>query len=119
MFVLLYGTLKTGYRNHYLMEGQRFVRNVETEPLYKLHDNGTYPMMIVAPEGKGVSIKGELWEVDAACAKKLDWLECVPSLYKRAELKVKDSEENPIIGYIYQRNLLNFPECGREWAPKR
>jgi gamma-glutamylaminecyclotransferase len=119
MYVFLYGTLKKGYRNNSLMEGQKFIRNVETEPLYRLYDNGSYPMLVLQKNLPANSIKGELWEVTEKCAKKLDLLEGVPYLYKRAEIKLKDTEESPVIGYIYQRSIDDYPDCGDSWPPMR
>lgn len=58
---IVYGTLKQGYGNHYLLqdEGVTFIGQVQTPPVYTLFDGG-FP---IVERGGNTSIKGELYEV--------------------------------------------------------
>jgi gamma-glutamylaminecyclotransferase len=76
MLIFVYGTLKRGEVNHFYLSGQRFVTDVRTRPCFRIYDLGGYPGL-VAVESGGLSIQGEVWQVDAACLLRLDLLEDV------------------------------------------
>ena len=71
--VFVYGTLKRGGENHRVLAGQRFVGEARTEPVFRLYLLEGYPGMV--GQAQGLSIEGELWELDAACHARLDELE--------------------------------------------
>jgi gamma-glutamylcyclotransferase (GGCT)/AIG2-like uncharacterized protein YtfP len=111
-YVFTYGTLKRGHPNNHYLNGQKFVQEAITAPGYLLYDNGWYPCMVEAENGH--EVKGEIWEVTAETMKRLDQLEGVPTLYQRRTIKIPDFP-NEVIGYIYQREITRFKECGVEW----
>ena|SRR5581483_7546351 len=116
IIVFVYGTLKRGFNNHrrFLSEG-KFLGTAETEPLYRLYDCGPYPCM-VADEKNGVSVRGELFEINDKILQGLDYLEGVPHLYQRFPLKIK-GESRKVQGYLFQRGVGRFDDCGAEWPP--
>jgi gamma-glutamylcyclotransferase (GGCT)/AIG2-like uncharacterized protein YtfP len=73
--VFVYGTLKRGGENHHWIEAQRSVGPARTRPVYRMFDLGGYPGLVRHPQG--VSIEGELWDVDPAGLARLDVLEDV------------------------------------------
>jgi gamma-glutamylcyclotransferase (GGCT)/AIG2-like uncharacterized protein YtfP len=49
--VFVYGTLKSGFWNHYLLKGCEFFGHAATVPTYKMIENG-FPVIMPDPEGK-------------------------------------------------------------------
>ena len=62
--VFVYGTLKRGLSNHGWLRGQTFEGEARTVPRYRMFDLGGYPGMVLADEGEGGAIEGEVWAVD-------------------------------------------------------
>ena len=54
--VFVYGTLKSGFWNHYLLEGCEFFGRAATVPTYKMIENkmieNSFPVIMPDPEGK-------------------------------------------------------------------
>jgi gamma-glutamylaminecyclotransferase len=83
--IFVYGTLKSGGSNHRFLAGQRLVGTARTEPAFRLYQLDGYPGMVGAPGG--LSIEGEIWEVDAAALERLDELEgTAVGLYRRVPI---------------------------------
>ena len=105
--LFVYGTLKSGCRNNHRLDGT-FVRTIRTKPKYKLVNCGTYPGLV---EGQ-LAIGGELYEVDDAFLKQLDYFEGVNcGVYIRELVQLEDDTE--AFAYVYQ---LDSPEYeGTDW----
>lgn len=115
MYLFVYGTLKRGEPRHGYLAGQRFVGISRTRPLYRLYDLGDYPGLV--ERAGGVSIEGELWEVDGECLARLDRVEgCDVGLYRRgwAEL-VPPHHKLRAVAYFYQQSVEGRDDCGTEW----
>ncbi len=98
MKVFVYGTLKLGYNNNYILQrGSRKVCDAELNG-YKLYDSG-FP---VAASCHQSSVVGEVWDIgdplisesSKSTLQRLDALEGVPYLYTRENASVIDSEGN-------------------------
>lgn len=116
--VFVYGTLKRHWYNHHYLHGQQFVGEARTAPLYRLHDMGGYPGMVLAtPEQEGLSIEGEVWDVDPTCLAKLDLLEdVVGGEYVREVIPLLPPfAEETIQGYRYLRPTEGCRDCGSRW----
>ncbi|GMT03899.1 hypothetical protein PENTCL1PPCAC_26073 [Pristionchus entomophagus] len=102
--VLVYGTLKSGHTNHAILtesEGtQRLLGVGETVSAFPLVV-GTFlniPYLLYAP-GEGVSVEGEIYEVDDVKLARLDKLE---RLYERKLEKVRLLDSNDIVeAWVY------------------
>ena len=70
--VFVYGTLKKGKGNHYILENSDFLGSFTTPPVYKLTCNSFFPM--VEREGS-TAVVGELYRVDQATLSRLNTLE--------------------------------------------
>ena len=92
--VFVYGTLKQGYHNHYLLEGCKF-EEAEAEG-FNLHASAYLPYAV---PGEG-TIKGELYEVDNEVLKRLDRLEGHPRYYRRIKTSVRTALEQ-IEAWLY------------------
>ena len=81
--VFVYGTLMKGYRNHYLIEEQKFIGagQISGFEMYHVH---SFPGII---EGNGL-VQGELYQIDESLICVLDQLESVGNLYDRKEVEV-------------------------------
>ena len=89
--LFVYGTLKQGFYNNYLLKDSKFLKNVVTDdeyPMFMRCENFPY----LKNENKGYNIKGELWEVSDEKIKELDYFEGVPDLYYRDTLKVNNED---------------------------
>ncbi|MCZ7583327.1 MAG: gamma-glutamylcyclotransferase [Deltaproteobacteria bacterium] len=78
--LFVYGTLKRGQRNHFLMREARFLGEAVTAPLYTLLNLGPFPGMV---PGGTTAVHGELYEVGRELLARLDRHEGVPRLYIR------------------------------------
>ena len=86
-----------------------------TKPLYRLFDLGDFPGLV--EHAAGLSIEGELWDVDAACLARLDELEgCDIGLYRRARVKlVFPHDEAAAMTYLYAQPIDGLSDCGTRW----
>ena len=78
--LFVYGMLKRGQRNHFLMRGARFLGEAVTAPEYTLLDLGPFPGLI---PGGSTAVHGELYEVVPELLERLDRHEGVPRMYMR------------------------------------
>ena len=115
MKLFIYGTLKRGHSRAGAMNGQRFLGNVQTAPQYRMFACGEYPGLFEADNG--VSIEGELWDVDQACLDVLDELEGTSiNLFRRASVELQPTHENDqAVAYFYRRNTARLSDCGSYW----
>jgi gamma-glutamylaminecyclotransferase len=78
--VFVYGTLREGEVNHYLLDGAAYCGPHVTAPHFKMLHLGAYPGVV----GKGsTAISGEVYHVDSRLMSALDRLEGYPHAYKR------------------------------------
>lgn len=112
----MYGTLKNGHGNNYLLRGRaRFVAMAETVGKYLMFDNG-FPYVVDRKDtNQGLfsgpetgHVKGEVWEFDDAVLKDLDRLEGVPNHYRRETTDVKLSTGQVVKVNIYICNNFRF-----------
>jgi len=77
--VFVYGTLKAGHHNHYLLKRATYIGQAAVQG-FRMFDFGGFPA--AAPYTRVVrSIAGELYSIDRTTRKTLDRLEGVPTLY--------------------------------------
>lgn len=94
MHCFVYGTLKRGFPNHYLIENKengqaKFVGNASTVDKYPLVVACTFKIPFLLDKvGEGRRVIGEVWEVDTKMGATLDELENHPKLYTREEIEV-------------------------------
>jgi gamma-glutamylaminecyclotransferase len=90
MYLFVYGTLKRGFCNHYLLEEYaEFISNATTQnryPMVTLQED-FFPYLI-NNKGIGEHIEGELYRIDGNLLDILDVLEDCPRLYIREEVIV-------------------------------
>jgi gamma-glutamylcyclotransferase (GGCT)/AIG2-like uncharacterized protein YtfP len=103
--VFVYGTLKSGFWNHYLLEGCEFFG--VAVPTYKMIENkmieNGFPVIMPDPEGKPIA--GEIYTVDDETLARLDQLEREGSSYDRklidVTLPLAGGERLPTKAFIY------------------
>lgn len=113
MFV--YGTLKRDGENHEWIKSQTLVASARTKPLYRLYDLGGYPGMIRSENG--LSIEGEVWDVDETGLARLDVLEDIKGgEYERVLIELEgEFASQRVEGYLYLRDLSGRPDAGACW----
>ena len=87
--VFVYGTLKKGHRNHYVIEG----------PTTTFHSTAVLPFKarmfcvgfpVIVKSASPIQIEGELYSVDRATFRDLDSLESNGRMYKRRRKRLAD-----------------------------
>jgi gamma-glutamylaminecyclotransferase len=78
--VFVYGTLRRGEVNHYLLSGAEYCGVHVTRPRYRMLHLGTYPGVVA---GGASAIEGEVYRVGGEQLVRLDRLEAYPRLYTR------------------------------------
>jgi len=96
--VFVYGTLKAGYGNNYLLRDATFVSAGYTHPKYDLYDLGPFPAV---KRGGNAVVHGELYEVTQKEMDSLDLLEGYPNFYNRELTGVVDTEGKRHVAWIY------------------
>jgi gamma-glutamylaminecyclotransferase len=113
--LFVYGTLKKGFGNHRLLEGQKLLGNA-TICGYEMYSMGNYPAIRQANEGY---IHGELYEIEDTLWPRLDRLEGVPYLYTRETDTVwmdgKDETHQADI-YVYANPIDGPTMRSGEWT---
>ena len=70
--ICVYGSLRAGLHNHYLIEDSKLLGTFTTEPIFSLYTLGGFPgLKLVGKTG----IVMEVYEVDDQTAKRVDQLE--------------------------------------------
>ena len=118
-YLFVYGTLRRGCERHEILSSQRFVGCAATIVKCRLVDCGSYPALVESTDG--VSVHGELYEVDPMCLEKCDAAEGVAEgLYERRMIDVVSLDGALVhVGawvYFYRHSTLCFPSCGNEWT---
>jgi gamma-glutamylaminecyclotransferase len=111
--LFLYGTLKRGQKSHHFLEGQEFLGEATTMPLYRLYACGWHPALLLDTE-HGLEVKGELWAVDDACLAKLDVYEGAPNWFYRGDVAVRDCFETAQT-YFYNGTFPPGTASGGKW----
>ena len=113
--VFVYGTLKRGGENHEWIKSQTFVASARTKPLYRMFDLGGYPGMIRLENG--LSIEGEVWDVDETGLARLDVLEDIDGgEYERVLIELEgEFAAQRVEGYLYLRDLSGRRDVGVCW----
>ena len=115
--LFVYGTLKKGLSNSFLLNGETFLCDAVTTAGFTLYSLGDYPGMIAGTAEERV--KGELWNVSDECLQRLDVLEDVEDgLYRREFIFVQGElwdGEKRVYAYIYNRSVAYAEHIGDEW----
>jgi gamma-glutamylaminecyclotransferase len=100
--VFVYGTLKSGFLNHYLLEGCEFLGNAASVPTYRMIAIG-FP--VIMPDPKGKPLAGEIYIVDDDMLARLDQQEREGTSYDRqlidVSLALASGERLPTEAFIY------------------
>jgi gamma-glutamylaminecyclotransferase len=115
MLVFVYGSLKSGQCNNMRFLGdQRYVGFARTFPAFRLYDCGRFPGLV--EETDGVSVVGELWDVDDCCLTELDIFEAVrQGLYERRTIQLQEPLVEAQV-YLFRHSVQGLPDCGESWG---
>ncbi|HSH40520.1 MAG TPA: gamma-glutamylcyclotransferase family protein [Arenicellales bacterium] len=78
--VFVYGTLRRGGSNHYILADSDFLGPYITEPRYTMFRLGQFPAVVARGD---CPITGELYRVSDEVFDLIDELECYPSVFSR------------------------------------
>lgn len=115
MRVFVYGTLKRGQCRARFLNGQQFLGEGRTAPIYRMVNCGEYPGLIESADG--LAIEGEVWDVDQKCLAELDREECIDvGLYARRDIRLQAPHDQAVIeAYFYLGDVRGLPDCGTCW----
>jgi len=111
--IFVYGTLKRGFCRAHALRDQRFLGLARTAPRYRLYDVGDYPAMV--DDQVGVSVEGELWEVDEEGLRAIDTIEGVPAWFQRKPVVLEHPADTGAEAYFYCQSVANLADCGSRW----
>ena len=116
MKIFVYGTLKRGHCRAHFLNGQTSLGPARTAEQYRLVDCGEYPGLIESTSG--LSIEGEVWDVDDRCLKELDREECIDvGLYARRAIQLlAPHDQDTVQAYFYLGDTRGLPDCGTCWG---
>lgn len=98
MRIFVYGTLKQGFPNSYLLKDSTYIGKAITVDKFCMYDLGAFPAVADTP--KISKIEGEVYEIDKATLISLDMLEGYPNLYTRTLINVK-TEKGVMAAIVY------------------
>ena len=90
MTVFVYGSLKRGEGNHWLLREDYYVRKAITRREFDLYDLGGFPAAVA---GGNNAIVGEIYDISNKTLINLDILESHPDFYKREIVTLQDGEQ--------------------------
>ena len=104
--IFVYGTLRHGQGNHYLLDSSNFLGMAKTKLSYALYGNGV-PFLSRA---RGVSqVTGEVYTVNDVTFSRLDQLEGHPEAYKREQAKIILQDGAELTAWIYFCDMAHGP----------
>jgi gamma-glutamylaminecyclotransferase len=81
--VAVYGSLRMGCHNHYLLKESEFLGQFRTDPEFRMMDLGDFPAII---KNGDTSIVMEVYSVNPKTMAALDFLEGYPQFYNREKI---------------------------------
>lgn len=99
--VFVYGTLRRGQPNHFLLADAYLLSDCAAAPGFRLYHLGAYPA--AQPTGRETdTVRGEIYQVrDRDTLTRIDALEGFPDLYDRTETRVQDESGTVHVARIY------------------
>jgi gamma-glutamylaminecyclotransferase len=119
--VLVYGTLRKGQRNHYLLKSSKFLGMAKTKRRYALYGNW---LPFLSRAASVSQVTGEVYSVDDATLLNLDRLEGHPDTYKREQAAVVLEDGTEFSAWIYfydtaQGDLIESGDFLQKALPQR
>jgi gamma-glutamylcyclotransferase (GGCT)/AIG2-like uncharacterized protein YtfP len=100
VMVFVYGTLKRGHGNNYLLDGAEFVGEAASVgACYRVLDGG-FPRAFDARDD-GHPIFGEVFAVDLKTLRNLDRLEGHPRWYRRRRRRFRFADGRKVAAWVY------------------
>ncbi|MEP3479364.1 MAG: gamma-glutamylcyclotransferase family protein [Fuerstiella sp.] len=117
--VFVYGSLKRGFPLHQHLAGANFIDDAKTASMYFLVNCGEYPGLRHATNQQpGVSIVGEIFQVDAKTLVLLDEVEGVcAGLYRREAVQLRGTHEHKHVwAWFYLSDGFDQQIVGDAWV---
>jgi gamma-glutamylaminecyclotransferase len=112
--VFVYGTLKRGYGNNYILRNAAFVSEGQTLARCRLFNSG-FPVLRRRLNRDGpwnAPVRGEVFEVtDAATMRRLDSLEGEGRMYHRRRKKIQLDNGQTVMAFAYVGDARAFRHC--------
>ncbi|PSW10608.1 gamma-glutamylcyclotransferase [Photobacterium rosenbergii] len=113
--VFVYGTLREGEANAYLLKEAVKLGDSCLVSGYILYDLGAYPAAIASHSGE--SLLGEVYQINESILRDLDWLEEYPVEYDRVEI---ETSYGKAWIYLYNQSVAGLPVIGHgDWCHRK
>jgi len=110
--VFVYGTLKKGYGNHYILQNSKFCGNAVTIEKYLFLELGIPFLTKNQKHKKRTYVFGEVYNVNNEILTNLDDLEGHPTFYKREPIWVKiHNKYKYVFTYFISNDYYNENNC--------
>ena len=112
MYIFVYGTLKKGFHNHYLLEDAEFICKATTKKKYPMVNTEEDFPYLLNKQGIGCNIQGEVYRIDDDILAMLDILEGYPEHYTREMIQVlsRGIELNTLVYFLNEELDYNSYE---------
>lgn len=104
-FLFVYGSLKHGYHNHFLLENSKFITTGLTYPKFDMVSFDLFPAVI--PQGK-FRISGEIYQISRKTLAEIDVIEGHPIFYRREMTAICINKNEHKSCWIY---VLQSSDC--------
>lgn len=125
--VFVYGTLKKGYANNYILAGSTFLGKATTNPKgVMIGEKAPFPYLLefqykATPGEEAYNIEGEVYEVDEYTLDRLDRLEGVPHHYRKSYVMVTLDNKESILCLVYLKTTITASDKAQKrissWKP--
>lgn len=104
-YIFVYGTLKSGFVNHFYLKNEKFISTASTLEKYQMYPSLNFEFPFLIKSEKFDFIKGEVFEVNSKeVLELLDNLEGYPDLYLKEFIDIKLESGNTIKALTYFKN---------------
>ena len=104
--VAVYGTLKGGFHNNYLLNNSHFVGRFKSCLPFTMYSRGGFPILSLDSDHERTQVTVEIYMVsEEDLLNRLDRLEGYPDWYDRSQQEFyQDTMAGPMVAWIYHQN---------------
>ena len=88
IYLFVYGTLKRGVHNHYLLDEVEFICEATTKQKYPMVNTEEYFPSLIDDVGNGYNVEGEVYKISKQILSVLEILEGYPDHYYHRNIQV-------------------------------
>ena len=111
VFIFVYGTLKKGFPNNWVIIDLEYIADAFTCEKYQMYPSLNYSFPYLIKSEKNYYIKGEVYKLNSKYdLNALDEIEGYPSLFTREKIKIKILNGDILEAIIYFKNKDQYKD---------